>query len=71
MPGRLCLRMHRPSLLKRADGRFEVHYEECLARFDEAPPIGIGIPVVREHEAVGLLCTHRRQKSVVGMRRRA
>ena len=51
-------RPHRPSLTRRPDGRFEVRCGDCLARRDEAPPIGIGIPVAREYEAVEILRNH-------------
>jgi hypothetical protein len=58
MSARPSLRVHRPTLLMRCDGRFEVQCEDCFSRFDEAPPIGIGIPVANEHEAKKMLRNH-------------
>jgi len=58
MSGRSSLRTHCPSLLKRANGRFEVHCEDYLARTDEDPRLASGLPVASKHEAVEMLRNH-------------
>jgi len=42
---------HHPKVQRRSDGRWKIRCPECLGRRDEAPPVGIGIPISGEFEA--------------------
>jgi len=49
---------HRPQLVQRDDGRYEVRCADCGVQRDEATPIGIGFPVTSRYEAVEMLRNH-------------
>jgi len=53
-----CIAMHHPQLYRRADGRFEIRCEDCAARSDEPPPIGLGLAVTARKEAIEMLRNH-------------
>jgi hypothetical protein len=48
---------HRPSLIHRKDGRWEVRCAECERR-EEVAPIGIGIPIMSKTEAESIALNH-------------
>ena len=50
--------VHHPELIRRLDRRDEVHGRDCQARSDEAPPIGLRLPVSQRNEALALLRDH-------------
>ena len=50
--------VHRPELVTRSDGRYEVERKDCRARSDEAVPIGIGLPVSSRVLALEMLRNH-------------
>jgi len=50
--------VHRPELVTRGDGRFEVQCRDCRARSDEAVPIGIGLPMSSRVLALEMLRNH-------------
>lgn len=50
--------MHRPDLVTRRDGRYEVECRDCRARSDEPVPIGIGLPVSSRVMALEVLRNH-------------
>jgi hypothetical protein len=56
--GRRPKLVHRPELVARDDGRFEVRCDDCRSRTDEPVPIGIGLPVSSRVLAVEMLRNH-------------
>jgi hypothetical protein len=50
--------VHRPELLTRSDGRYEVRCSDCRRRPDEPVPIGIGLPVSSRVLALEMLRNH-------------
>ena len=50
--------VHRPELVTRSDGRYEIRCEDCRVRTDEPVPIGIGLPVSSRVLAVEMLRNH-------------
>jgi hypothetical protein len=56
--GRRPKLVHRPELVTRSDGRYEVECRDCRARSDEALPIGIGLAVSSEVLALEMLRNH-------------
>lgn len=50
--------VHRPELVTRSDGRYEVECKDCRVRSDEAVPIGIGLPVSSRVLALEMLLNH-------------
>ena len=50
--------VHRPELVTRSDGRYEVECKDGRARSDEAVPIGIALPVSSTVVALEMLRNH-------------
>ena len=50
--------VHRPQLVTRSDGRYEVRCNDCLTRAAEPVPIGIGLPVRSRIQALEMLRNH-------------
>ena len=50
--------VHRPELVTRSDGRYEVRCSDCRGRSDEPVPIGIGLPVSSKVLALEMLRNH-------------
>ena len=50
--------VHRPELVTRSDGRYQVECKDCRARSDETVPIGIGLPVSSKVVALEMLRNH-------------
>ena len=49
---------HRPQLMQRPDGRYEVRCGECERRIDRPLPVGIGVPITNRFEAESILRNH-------------
>jgi hypothetical protein len=49
---------HSPRLFKRPDGRFEIRCHQCERMEDQAPPIGIGMPITNRTEAESIARNH-------------
>ena len=50
--------VHRPELVTRSDGRYEIRCSDCRGRSDEPVPIGIGLPVSSRVLALEMLRNH-------------
>src|SRR5271167_4293243 len=50
--------VHRPELVTRGDGRYEVRCDDCHGRSHEPVPIGIGLPLSSEILALEMLRNH-------------
>ena len=50
--------VHRPELVTRSDGRYEVRCNDCRSRTDELVPIGIGLPISSKVLALEMLRNH-------------
>jgi hypothetical protein len=50
--------VHRPELVTRSDGRYEVECKDCRARSDEPVPIGIGLPISSKVLALEMIRNH-------------
>jgi hypothetical protein len=50
--------VHRPELVTRGDGRYEVRCNDCRGRSDERVPIGIGLPESSKVLALEMLRNH-------------
>jgi hypothetical protein len=49
---------HRPELVHRHDGRYEIRCRECERMVLEARPIGIGLPITSRLEAESIVRNH-------------
>jgi hypothetical protein len=53
---------HRPQLIFRADGRYEVRCPRCATVPHQDPAIGIGVPITNRDEAEGMVTNHLRDR---------
>jgi len=49
---------HRPKVIQRRDGRFEIRCPQCERIRSEPRPIGIGLPVTNRAEAESIARNH-------------
>jgi hypothetical protein len=49
---------HSPRLVNRPDGRFEIRCPQCERMDDQAPPIGIGLPIANRTQAESIARNH-------------